>query len=197
LLASLDHEDEGWKRCALTFLEGQALRTDLGKLMHEPAAQADAAPMPAGSAKNRSPAWRWAQSLAVAASLGLAFWLGRGSVIPEDIGLAGPGPQGPKIAPVPTQPAPWKQGRMTLVVNGADGRPQEVELPVVDGNYVNPRDFLSRSAVIPPDVLEALEQSGHRIEREREFMRQPVGPEHEVVVPVDRLRVIPVSNPMY
>jgi hypothetical protein len=86
---------------------------------------------------------------------------------------------------------------MTLVINGADGRPREVDLPVVDGNYVDPNAFLSRSATIPPDVVAAIEQSGHKIERHREFVRQPVDAEHEVVVPIERLRVVPVSNPMY
>jgi hypothetical protein len=199
LLSSLDHEDEGWKKCALTFLEGQALRTDFRKLIDEPTPPSQSAPaMPASSTTKLIPGWYWIQSLAVAACLGLAFWLGRGSVAPDDIDPAGAGPQAPKIAADPgPRSESWKQGRMTLVVNGADGRPREVEVPVVDGNYVDPRAFLARSSAIPSDVLEALQQSGHKIEREREFMRQPIDAEHEVVVPVDHLRVVPVSNPMY
>ena len=199
LLASLDHEDGGWKKCALTFLEGQALRSDLRKLIDEPTTPSQSAPpMPASSTTNQDPGWYWIQSLAVAACLGLAFWLGRGSVAPNDIGLPAAGPQPPQVAAAPaTESEPWKQGRMMLVLNSADGRPREVEVPVVDGNYVDPRAFLARAAVVPPDVLEALQQSGHKIEREREFMRQPIDAEHEVVVPVDHLRVVPVSNPMY
>jgi hypothetical protein len=191
LLSSLDREDEGWKKCALTFLESQALRSDLRKLVNEPSppAKVDLPPT-----KERFHAWQWIQGIALAACLGLAFWLGRGSMTPDNDHLAVQ-PQPPKSGAVAQEP--WKQGSLTLVLKGADGQPRELELPVVDGNYVDPSAFLARSAVIPADVLAAIEQSGHKIERHREFMRQPVDAEHEVLVPVDRLRVVPVSNPMY
>jgi hypothetical protein len=191
LLATLDHEDEGWKKCALTFLESQALRGELRELVHEPPAPAKISLPPTSE---RFHAWQWIQGIALAACLGLAFWLGRGSMT-SDVDIAVAPPPRPKSHAIATEP--WKQGKITLVVHGPDGQPREMELPVVDGNYVDPEAFLARTAVIPPDVLAAIERSGHRIERHREFMRQPVDAEHEVVVPVDRLRVVPVSNPMY
>jgi hypothetical protein len=190
LLCSLDQEEEGWKKCALTFLESQALRTDLRQLVNEPSPAKIGLP----PTRERFHAWQWIQGIALAACLALAFWLGRGSMT-SDGDLAVIPPQPPDSPGVRQEP--WKQGRMTLMLRGADGSPREVELPVVDGNYVDPDAFLARSAVIPPDVLAAIEQSGHKIERHREFMRQPVDAQHEVVVPVERLRVVPVSNPMY
>jgi len=195
LLTTLDHEEDGWKQCALAFLESQALRRDLRQIVAEPVAQsASPAQLPARSFH----VWHSLQALALAACLGLAFWLGRGSVRPEDAELAVVQPPVAKIESIPSpQPEPWRQGKLTLVVNGPNGEPREMELPVVDGSYVDPRAFLSRSATIPPDVVRAIEQSGHKIVRHREFMREPVDAEHEVVVPVDRLRVVPVSHPMY
>lgn len=194
LLCSIEHEEEGWKKCALAFLESQALRTDLALIIQEPS-QAPAAVSPAKPAfttSSRPVAWYWAQAAALAACLGLAFWLGRGSLPSSDGDIAVIEPPRPAIESPRSH-----QGRLTLVVDGPNGQQREVELPVVDGDYVDPEAFLARSAVIPADVLAAIEQSGHKIERRREFMRQPIDAGHEVVVPVDRLRVVPVSNPMY
>jgi len=194
LLCSIEHEEEGWKKCALAFLESQALRTDLGVIIREPS-QAPAAVSPAKSAvtaPSQPVAWYWAQAVALAACLGLAFWLGRGS-LPSNSGKMVVAESQQSTA----EPARVHQGRMTLVVDEPNGQQREMELPVVDGNYVDPSAFLARTAVIPADVLQAIEQSGHKIERHREFMRQPIDAEHEVVVPVDRMRVVPVSNPMY
>jgi hypothetical protein len=174
-------------------LESQALRSDLRKLVQEPS-PAPTVELSASHpiAADRPYAWYWAQAVALAACVGLAFWLGRGSLPPSSDKMVVAESQQPNA-----EPARVHQGRMTLVVDGPDGQQREVELPVVDGNYVDPRAFLARSTVIPADVLAAIEQSGHRIESRREFMRQPIDAEHEVVVPVDRLRVVPVSNPMY
>lgn len=190
LLNSLDHVEDGWKSCALALLEHQTLRTELRRLVDEPTpVQPAPAPATSGGWSHTS---HWLQALALAACLGLSFWLGRGSLPRGEVAVVPPAE--PHVRSETNNP---HQGRMTLVMEGPDGQPREVELPVVDGNYVDPRAFLSRSAVIPPDVLAAIERSGHKIERRREFMRQPVDAEHEVVVPVDRLRVVPVSLPKY
>src|SRR5436190_6268662 len=73
LLTALDQEDEGWKKCAMTFLESQALRRDLGQLVNEPLPpiKVDLPPT-----NERFHAWQWIQGIALAACLGLAFWLG-------------------------------------------------------------------------------------------------------------------------
>lgn len=196
LLASLDREDEGWKKCALALLESQTLRTELRGVISAPSTppKIDTPGNSAAASPVRHFQTHWAQALAVAACLGLAFWLGRGSLTPSNDSMAVVEPRAGEAAPEPERS---HQGRLTLVLDGPDGRPREMELPVVDGSYVDPYAVLSRSMVIPPNVLEAIERSGHKIERRREFMRQSVDAEHEVVVPIDRLRVVPVSSPMY
>src|SRR5690348_2242572 len=77
LLCWLDHEEEGWKKCAQTFLESQALRSDLRLLVNERPAPPKVG-LPATS--ERFGMWQWIQGLALAACLGLAFWVGRGSM---------------------------------------------------------------------------------------------------------------------
>lgn len=192
LLNSLDQVEDGWKSCALALLESQALKMELRKVVDEPPpAQQPLLAHKAGAARPFMSCG--AQALAVAACLGLAFWLGRGSLPKDDIANVAPGIGSPE-QPEPSQS---HQGRMTLVMAGPDGQPREMELPVVDGEFVDPKQFLARSTEIPAEVLEAIERSGHKIERHREFLRQPVDAEHEVVVPVDRVRVVPVSMPRY
>jgi hypothetical protein len=146
---------------------------------------------------------RWVQALTIAACLGLTFWLGRGSVPPSVSEPLRPGVEdmGSNRAMPLTPASPTDEGQqsgmMKFVVYGADGQPQEMNLPVVNGDVVDPALFLQRSATIPDDVVAAIEAAGHKIERRREFVRQRVGAEHEVVVPIDRVRVIPISQPMY
>jgi hypothetical protein len=192
LLASLDQHDEGWKHCALALLESQALRTELRGVKDESAVALNPALVRPAAPKSPAAMLRshWAQALALAGCLALTFWLGRGSISTGEPRIAVTEP------PRPTPPeAASYQGRVRLVLNDQNGRPHEVDLPVVDGNDVDARQALAQSTAIPPDVLQAIEQSGHTIERHREFVRQNVDSSHEVVVPVDRVRVVPVSYP--
>lgn len=191
LLSSLDQHDEGWKRCALALLEGQALRTELRDLVAETPEEPKAQPKPPSRTYGI-----WPQLLTLAACLGLTFWLGRNSIsVP-----AASSPEREQVAHVDRSQVPNTrphQGEISLVVSGVDGQPRTMQVPVVDGERVDPRWVLSRSATIPPEVLAAIEQAGHRIETRREFLRQKVDDQHEVVLPIDRLRVVPVANPMY
>lgn len=74
LLASLDDEPGGWRRCALAFVEAQALQRDLGELaeLGQPYCE-DARTIPARPSGDRR---RWPLLLAMAGSFLLAFTLG-------------------------------------------------------------------------------------------------------------------------
>src|SRR5687768_13637877 len=89
LLARLDETPEGWRRCALAFLESQDWRHELKTVARDPES-ADSVPAPAFS---RSVFLRipWSTGLAMAASFLLAFALG--------LALRGPRPEGPLTSP--------------------------------------------------------------------------------------------------
>jgi len=74
LLAGLDHEPGGWRRCALAFLEAQCWKQELSAIA-ERGGQAAIAP---GVIAARPARWisRLGTPLAVAASFLLALWLG-------------------------------------------------------------------------------------------------------------------------
>lgn len=204
LLTSLEQQPQAWKDCALMFLEHQALREDLSGSFAEPQIKKAAQPPAVAIAElapRRRAAWPLApQIAALAASLALAFFLGRGSLPvaggPESRGMS------TNVAQSQQQeqnslPSLGSHGRLTLVVNGPDGRPREVELPVVDGERVDPRLVLEEDTAIPPEVLRALQASGHRLESRRELVPLRLDHQREVVVPVDHVRVVPVSRPMF
>src|SRR5690349_17727894 len=80
LLASLEDEPGGWKRCALAFLEDQALAAEMGAIRRRldlREQQSPEAPLQKQSRTLKSRAWRqMPMLLAMAASLLAAFALG-------------------------------------------------------------------------------------------------------------------------
>src|SRR5262245_4594506 len=75
LLASLDDEPGAWRRCAMAFLESQALAADLGAIRQSPSI-CPAEEAVAGTNTKPNSAHHVATLLAVAASFLLAFCLG-------------------------------------------------------------------------------------------------------------------------
>src|SRR3954453_22699968 len=85
LLALLDKRPEGWRKCALAFLEAQAWKKDFQSLTAKPATRAAAASMIAPKANSQRTTIRAAQWLAVAAGFLIAFTFGamqRDSAVP-------------------------------------------------------------------------------------------------------------------
>jgi hypothetical protein len=202
VLSSLENEQDGWKRCALAFLESQALKQELPALVSDASAAATANQVEVSQLSSPVRAERyWPQWLAVAASLFLMFWLGRGSIVPTTDALPAPGAgQVARTEPsgsLPSSRTLPHQGEMTLVLNGADGQSREVELPVLNGEQVDPSEVLAQEIDIPQDLIDALQASGHRIERYRELVPIRLDRERQVVVPVDRVRVVPANRPTF
>lgn len=81
LLLQLEHEPDGWRRCALAFLEAQCWKAELGQMVPPPAPQAAlAAPVSRAEPAGRWQSWRQyvATTLTMAASFLIALVLGMG-----------------------------------------------------------------------------------------------------------------------
>src|SRR5262249_13230316 len=83
LLVALETEPDGWRRCALAFVEAQALRGEFSRMVAEGQSNQELAPPDSSLAPARYSArsqsvrpMRW---LAIAAALLLAFTLGFGT----------------------------------------------------------------------------------------------------------------------
>lgn len=203
LLTRLDAEPGGWRRCALAFLEAQAWREDLGGIAR-PASAEPLAPPVIGRRSRRSFA-RWPAVLAVAACFVMAFTLGivirpawRGTVprldqvarqTPEEGRQGKLGDEGLRGS-LTDSTSPWRM--VTLTAPDSPGEP--IRLPAVERNRMDDAWLQSLPAAVPPDVLRALERTGHTVRQSQQLLPVPLEDGRRLIVPVDQVEVHPVGK---
>jgi hypothetical protein len=210
LLRGLEHAPDGWRRCALAFLEAQCWRKELGGMAGE--AQARREPPQPSTPLKRS--WtRWPRVVALAASLLIAagagvLWRDVGSrwapgggqfaagvtePLPKDASrparseLAGGGPQ---------SAAPWEMVTLTSAGGGPPASPP-LRLPAQPRDRIDDEWLRSLPAAIPPDVLRALENTGHEVRQSRQVLGLPLPDGRRLVVPLDQVEMEYRGRPAY
>lgn len=196
LLAWCEREPDGWRRCALAFLDAQSWSSVLGQmargdsapiesmlsddpLLSAPAAGAPVVDLPKATL---SPSWL-GPALALAASVLVAFALGlwaRGGMFGD----------GPTIA------AKGARDKVRLVADGPPGTGDNIQMPVAEGQPVND-DWLGGQPAMPRDIQQALERLGHRVRQQRQLVPIPLEDGRRVMVPVDQIDVQPVPDRDY
>lgn len=225
LLSRLDEQPDGWRRCALAFLEVQAWRQGLAGLgrqtdVQPPAHdQRPAVEATAPAARQTLRHWSWPSPgmlLAMAASFLIAFaaalaWRGgwpERDLAPAAGQLAGAIEQ-PSVEPrqdssglaqsdsgEPAAVDPY--GVVTLLVEaGPEGRPSEVQLPVVVSSRLDPEWFAERPFPLPEDVVRALREAGHEVRQERQLWPLRLDDGRQLIVPVDQVDVRPAKWEAY
>ena len=209
LLASFERKPEGWRRCALAFLEAQCWRRELrGMASEKPGRAAPArqlapspqAPLPAPPpVPRRNTQWR-TTALAMAAgilvALGLSYefrfgsFSGSSSSNSSSLTQAGLG-TGRSSA----SNDPWRV--VTLTGSDASGVPQSVRLPAQERRQLDANSWQGEAGSIPPEIAQALKDSGHEIQQSRQLMPVPLQDGRKLVVPVDQVDVHYVGNPEY
>jgi hypothetical protein len=205
LLAGLDNEPGGWRRCALAFLEAQCWKQTVRQTLQDgtrsvPATMADGT--------RRAPT-TMRTLLAMAASfllaLGVVSWVQRARVGQSP--LAGVGNEvaatNNKFQPAATWVSqggprttirssnPW---RVVTVSN--DQKPgASFDLPAVERDNVDEQWLRSLPAAVPDNVLQALIRSGYQVQQRRELVPVPLRDGRRLVMPVDRVEVHYVRNP--
>jgi len=213
LLLGLDDEPNGWRRCALAFLEAQAWKEDFSPIA--PAPQPEKRP---AVASRPGPSWlsrHGGTLLAMAASFLVALVLGMqmhglfsspGPTASPPVELAGREPQGigeAAISPESPQPPddendrpeerptvpgiPWR-----MVRTDSFQLPPAVPRERIDDGWLD-----SLPPAIPEAVVRQWENDGHRVERNRELVpyRMPDG--RQLVVPIDKYQVHYVGRPTF
>jgi hypothetical protein len=185
LLAWCEREPDGWRRCALAFLEAQDWSSVLGSLagVSRSAAASERTETSTRAAGGRThvrsnPFWnvrQWGTMLAMAASVVLAFTLG---LWIRDAGEAG------QIAP-PGPPA------VNVVSNGESFSSEETRVPVAEVDGWTPVE------AVPDHVRQALERLGHQVEQQRRLVPYRLDDGRRVVIPVDQVDVRPVEIQSY
>lgn len=247
LLLWCERDPEGWRRCALAFLEAQSWSQELAgfdpdsllaigrqggelqtNLPHDqsepnlrPASESDAGRQLAGRG---APRWRvvgW--PLAMAASFLVSFALGlwaRGGWLNSSSDDSQPAPanmpanmiakqdlidrlrqestsrEAPQ-APVRSTRPQESLGQVRLVVDGPNGRSDEIELPVVEGIAADADFVQSPPAALPLEVQRVLERMGARVQQQRELVPLRMQDGRRLIVPVDKVEVHPVGNRAY
>jgi len=115
-----------------------------------------------------------------------------------DRGLAGqePAVSRQQGAPPETVPGRWRWVTLTPAAENAQGadpiRLPAVEPPAFDENWLQ-----SLPGGLPPEVLEALRDAGHRVRHHRDLVPFMLDDGRRLLVPVDEVDVHYVGNSMY
>jgi hypothetical protein len=222
LLASLDQEPDGWRRCALAFLEAQCWRKELGGLRQnvpdrQAAISSTDAPRPR-PIKRRSSSYGVSRTLAaMAATFLLALGAGvawqHGGNLANIFGAAGSNQiasnQGRRlINPSESQTAlaqadsqakiastPWQWVRLSPA--GSNDSGESVRLPVLERDRMDQKWLQNMPSPIPENVVQALQRSGYQVQRQQELMPMPLKDGRQLVVPVDKVQLQYVGNTTY
>ncbi len=201
LLLELETQPDGWRRCALAFLEAQAWKISLGAIAAAPAKDRTPRPAPL-NAPPRAFSWdtaSWGTVLAAAASFLLAFAMGlawRGqSERADQAPIAQIKPERPAESPhrspalgLASDKTQW--GTMTVALDrNSDGVSEPLELPVVRGPGIDEDWVRNQPVGIPSQLLRYLERSGHEFQHRRQYYPFDLGDGGHVLVPVDEVDV--------
>jgi hypothetical protein len=217
LLGRLDHEPDGWRRCAMAFLEAQCWRETFRAIPTERAAASAAAPSPPPVPRRAAWPGYLTTILAMAASfllaLGLSWlvrlgWIDRGPqpdsrppLVATSENPAEPAPPAAAVPPVPV-PTPWEQktpwepkSDAWQTVSVPVSNRESVEWPATEQKNLD--DGRIFSPAIPADVLESLHRSGHQVEVERRLVPFPLKDGRKLVIPMDQVDVHYVGHRAY
>jgi hypothetical protein len=207
LLAALDDEPGGWRRCGLAFLEAQTWRHELSRVAAEPILAQLSAPAP--KSRTKRSAFLGGGLLAVAASLAAAFVLGTrfpttGSLatggpktaqesarqireIPPAEAVLPPSPLAQNDDPKagPTDSVPWQT--VTLTPVGGKGEP--IQLRVVDeGQYAARPPATQRSGLFG-QLSRSFERDGWQVDRRQGELPIDLSDGRQLVVPIEEVNL--------
>jgi len=208
LLASLDDRRDGWRRCALAFLEAQTWSEGLGHLVRAPATldsvsleETKPVVTPASTRGASRSRWQRAGWLAVAAGLLVAFtlgWLGRGGGAPRvatnplshdsaaQIADATPSPELPH--------AERRDDALTLWVRNENGQAQPIQVPLVDAETLDRQLGMQFRTGVPAELRSRLQDRGFDVESKRRYAPLWLENGRSMIVPVEDTRIVPVSQ---
>lgn len=195
LLDGLENESDGWRRCAVAFLEAQAWNEALGETV-SPRVDVERRDVKRSSKNSTT---KWSNWVSVAALIVFAFGLGVASERMPDItpmttqanndDAANPPSSGAIAANTP------HDNSLTLVMDGEDGEPQQVRLPIVDAEVG--REWFDQDAGRNQQqfIHEQVRRSGRQV-RTRDRFWAPIETHdgQRFVVPVEEWRLSPVSH---
>ncbi|HEX3600378.1 MAG TPA: hypothetical protein VHU84_09570 [Lacipirellulaceae bacterium] len=201
LLESLETQPQGWRCCALAFLEAQSWQAELRTVVPKTPAKTELQKTGAPSAPaKRISILAAAQWLAVAASLLVAFKLGNlqhGSAIRV---AGGPTRFQDQVASAPGAPAPTSKApgdALNLWVRDDAGQMRRVRVPLVDASTLDHDLGLQFQTGVPDDVRDQLQDHGYAVQSKHQYAPMWLDNGRPMIVPVEDTKIVPVSNKVY
>jgi hypothetical protein len=206
LLASLDARPDGWRRCALAFLEAQWWKNVLTAVTAEPATtsgiEKDAAPSNPAQRTRFRVAASW---LAMAAGLLIAFKLGTLDRRATKQVVDGAATTQQQLAGAPHTGASNAAGpgssstgdSLNLWVHDEAGQLQRVRVPLVDASTLGNEYGLDIDSGVPDNVRNRLQNHGYAVESKRQYAPMWLDNGRQMIVPVEDTKIVPVSNKVY
>ena len=210
LLGRLDRVPDGWRRCALAFLEAQSWTEDLRAMRQESPATVSARRL----AGQRGLPWSGLRTvLAMAAcflvALGLgAYFRGFWGPLETTVDLpqtaaslpsTSPGrpaaPRGSADLRSPVSPEVWQTVAVPVADGSGDGA-ESLRLPARVADQLDPDWLEGVPPAVPRDVI-AARASGHEVQEQRQLVPLPLQDGRRLVVPVDQVEVRYVGNSGY
>ena len=198
LLASLDDEPGGWRRCALAFLESQALRGSFAQLLPSTnAVERGTVNVSPTAPASQSRFSRWSVAAMVLAGFGLGAMLSDFAVRFDGVSTVSPvylAKDGDGSSALATDGAPRD---VKVVFDLPDATQREIAVPIVDPQRLTDGAGWNEQPLFPEDLLRALRRQGHDVSRTRSLMPVPLQDGRGVVVPVEQIQITPVSRKVY
>lgn len=215
LLAELETTPDGWRRCAMAFLEAQAWTQEFGAIQLD-----DLSPNKVNTrsdATGRERPWSTRHAvglmLVMAASFVLVFacgvWWQVGTTVNPKPDLV-TSPSDDDVLPAEGDKelsnftvAEFNAGAdvatelLTFVVDRGNGESDRFELPIYDAQNSVARQLLHDTPSMPAEVERALRDSGFQIQRQRQWAPVRLRDGRRVIFPIDELEITPVSNKVF
>lgn len=208
LVRSLDARPDGWRKCALAFLEAQSWQSDVRTMTATPSNSVASTEKKESSAptlpEKRISMRTAAQWFAVAAGLLIAFRMGNlqhGGMTNPVANVALPAnSQLASVHSLPQAAAPTaaKPGdALNLWVRDDSGQVRRVRVPLVDASALDPALGLQFQTGVPDDVRNRLQNQGLTVQSKRRFAPMWLDNGRPMIVPVEDTKIVPVSNRAY
>ncbi|HEX5102535.1 MAG TPA: hypothetical protein VFV87_01910 [Pirellulaceae bacterium] len=216
LLASLDDEPGGWRRCALAFLESHALTGELRGVRRSLHWSDDGGSSPQETPQvalvRQSPRnlrqfelrtlLAMAASFIVALGLGIVApkWFSTGTSQPPSIAdVPSDSPGGGVVASPHLRRESFKPiGNVQLVVDGPSGESTNMgNLPIYEHSEPLEEVLSNERPALPLEVLRSLNELGHQVERSVEYVPVQLQDGRRGYVPVEGYQITPAGRRSY
>lgn len=214
LLLALEQSQEGWRQCALAFVEAQTWQAEFSAYQTESTGSDEPAAALRVAEKEIQPASRVASKAgywaALAAGLLLAFSLGwavdrpGGEPSLDGMQLAGQPPTQPDTTTTPNEQMQRAEQKrfepslqdeaITFWVADESGQRQSLRVPLLDAEAVEQKFGLRFASQESSELTRHLEERGYRMETQQRFAPLFVEGGRPFVVPVHDAQITPVST---